>query len=285
MNRTLKTKDGSITLFSSEFKEPYHSTTAGALTEAVEKFCKPAKVREKARKGRINLLDSCFGLGYNTFTFIQEATSENPKVKLFIVGYEFDLKVVKSSLLLNWGKLNRWKWVLKELLRNKLVEGDFLSLNFFRPNLKIKILVGEGRRALNLISKRYENFADAIFHDPFSPKVNPELWSYELFLLMRRVIKEDGILATYSAATPVRRALHMAGFGVKEGVAVGRKSKSTLASPSFKTEEGIEEKFKYPTSVPYRDPQLKDERELIRARQKGCINLLKRPPFPIVSVY
>ncbi len=283
MNRVLKTEDGSTTLFSSEFKEPYHSVTAGALTEAVEKFCKPARVRQKAREGRVALFDSCFGLGYNTFTFIQEAISENPRAELFIVGYEFDLKVVENSLLLNWGELERWKWVLKELLKNRTLQMGFLTLNYFRPKLRIKIFIGEGREVLKRIAPLYKNFADAVFHDPFSPKVNPELWTYEFFSLLRKVIKEEGTLATYSCATPVRKALHMAGFGVREGVAVGRRSKSTVASPSFKTQEKLLRKFSLPQSVPYRDPTLNQPPSLIRARQRGCVKLLETPlkPLPV----
>lgn len=283
MSEVVKTADGSATLFSERFKEPYHSVTAGALTEAVEKFCKPARIREKAKKGRVSLFDSCFGLGYNTFTFIDEVLSENPAAEVEVVGYEFDIGVIESSLKLNWGRLERWKGVLRELLRNRACQLGFLTLNYFRPKMRIKLFIGEGRRVLKKISHLYENFADAVFHDPFSPKVNPELWTYELFLLLRRVIKEEGILATYSAATPVRRALHMAGFGVREGVAVGRRSRSTVASPSFKTEEKLLKKFELPESVPYRDPSLREPPGLIKARQKGCIRLLKTPfkPLPV----
>jgi len=282
--KPLETEDGSITLFSEEFKEPYHSTTAGALTEALEKFVKPARVRERARKGRVSLFDSCFGLGYNAFTFIDEALSENPKAALEVVGYEFDLTVIESSLKLNWGRLERWKGVLKELLKNRTCRLGFLTLNYSHPNLKIKVFVGEGRQVLKKISPLYQSFADAIFHDPFSPKVNPELWTYDFFTLLRKVIKQDAILATYSASTPVRKALHMAGFGVKEGVAVGRKSKSTLASPSFKTERELLEKFEL--TAPFRDPSLAEPRELIRARQKGCTCLIKTPykPLPLYTL-
>jgi chorismate dehydratase len=282
--RPLETEDGSITLFSEEFKEPYHSTTAGALTEALEKFCKPAKVREKAGRGKVSLLDSCFGLGYNAFTFIDEALSENPRATVEVVGYEFDLSVLENALNLNWGKLERWKGVLRELLKNRTCQLGFLTLNYFRPNLKIKVFIGEGRQVLKKISPLYENFADAIFHDPFSPKVNPELWSCEFFTLLRRVIKEDGILATYSAATPVRKALHMAGFGVREGVAIGRKSKSTVASPAFKTERALLKKFEL--AAPFRDLSLAEPRELIRARQKGCTCLIKTSykPLPLSTL-
>ncbi len=284
MVKEVKTEDGSLTLFSEKFKEPYHSVTAGALTEAVEKFCKPCRIREKARKGKVHLLDVCFGLGYNTVAFINEALSENPKAKLKIVSFEFDISVIEKSLNLDWKRFNKWKWVLRGALRNRHCEKGVLALSTETPQISLKVYITEGREFLKEFSCKYENFADAVFHDPFSPKVNPELWTYEFFKGIRRMTKESGILATYSASTAVRRALHMAGFGVKEGVAVGRKSRSTVASPSFKTEEKFLEKFKLPTSVPFRDPTLSDPSELIRHRREGCIKLLSLP-LPLEVLY
>ena len=284
MVKEVKTEDGSVTLFSEKFKEPYHSVTAGAFTEAVEKFCKPCRIRERAREGRVNLLDVCFGLGYNTVAFINEALSENPKARLEIVSFEFDISVVENSLKLDWREFNRWKWVLRRALKNRTCERDVLVLLSETPQVKLKIYITEGREFLKKFSCKYENFADAVFHDPFSPKVNPELWTYEFFQEVRRMTKETGIFATYSTSTAVRRALHMAGFGVKEGVAVGRKSRSTVASPSFKTDEKLTEKFKLPTSVPFRDPRLLDPPELIKSRREGCIKLLSRS-LPLEVLY
>ena len=279
------TEDGSLTLFSEKFNEPYHSLTAGAFKEAVEKFCKPCRVEEKAKKGELNLFDVCFGLGYNTVAFLETAFSSNPNVKVSVVGFEFDLGVIEKSLKLSWRNYERWKNVIRGALRNKRCENIFLTINYFSPQIKLKIYIGEGREVIKRIHRKYEQFADAIFHDPFSPRVNPELWTFEFFQKLRNIIKRDGILATYSAASPVRKALWMAGFGVKEGVAVGRKSRSTVASPLFKTEEKLIEKFLTSTkSTPYRDPCLEDSPELIMSRRKGCIRLQERV-FPIAPIY
>lgn len=281
MERKVETADGSVTLFSEKFREPYHSLTAGAFTEAIEKFCKPCKVREKAKKGEVRLLDVCFGLGYNSVAFINEVFSENPSAKVKLVGFEFNLRIVEESLRLDWKSFNRWKWILRSLLMNKRCELGVLTLNFAYPKLEVKVFITEGRNFLKKFSKKYENFFDFVFHDPFSPKVNPELWTYEFFKGIRKVIKENGILATYSSSTAVRRALHMAGFGVKEGVSVGRKSKSTVASPSYKTQSEILEKFKFPTSIPFRDPKLSDPPDLIKNRRNGCIRLQNKYPLEV----
>jgi len=283
--KIVRTEDGSLTLFSEKFNEPYHSLTAGAFKEAVEKFCKPCKVEEKAKKGKLNLFDVCFGLGYNTVAFLETAFSSNPNVKVSVVGFEFDLGVIEKSLELSWGDYEKWKRIIRVALRSKRCEDIFLTINYFSPQIKLKIYIGEGREVIKRIHRKYEQFADAIFHDPFSPRVNPELWTFEFFQKLRSIIKRDGILATYSAASPVRKALWMADFGVKEGVAVGRKSRSTVASPLFKTEEKLLEKFLASTkSTPYRDPNLQDSPELIMSRRRGCV-WLQEKALPIAPIY
>ena len=276
MIRKIKTEDGSYTLFSERFKEPYHSVTAGAFTEAIEKFCNPCRVREKAQKGTVNLLDVCFGLGYNSIAFINEVLSQNPEARVKIISFEVNISVIEMSTDIDWGKFNRWKWILKQALQNKMCEEGILVLSSGNSQISLKIFITEGRKFLKNFSEKYKNFADAVFHDPFSPRVNPELWTYEFFREVRKLMKIDGILATYSSSTAVRKALHMAGFGVKEGVAVGRKSKSTVASPLFKTEDSILKKLQLPSSIPLRDPDLSDPPELITARKRGCMTVLSR---------
>ena len=278
MIKELKTADGSITFFSEKFKEAYHSVTAGAFRESVEKFCIPCNIPQKAKKtGNVNLFDVCFGLGYNTVAFLDTVFKANPKAKVFVVGFEMNLSVIESSLKVNWKEYEGWKPIIRTALKNKRCEKGFLSLNYADEKIRLKIFIGEGRAILKEFGERFYGFADAIFHDPFSPKVNPELWTFEFFSILRKIIKEDGILATYSAASPVRKALLMAGFGVKEGIALGRKSKSTVASPSFKTEEKLLKKLKISTkAVPFRDLTLSDPPELIRKRQQACVKILER---------
>ena len=278
MLKELKTADGSITFFSEKFNEAYHSVTAGAFREAVEKFCIPCRVDKKAReKGKVNLFDVCFGLGYNTVAFLDTVFKANPKAKASVVGFEMNLSVIENSLSVNWRSYEGWKPIIRTALKNKGCERGFLTLNYGDEKVRLKIFIGEGRAILKEFGRRFYKFADAIFHDPFSPKVNPELWTYEFFSLLRKIVKDDGIVATYSSASPVRRALLMAGFGVKEGIALGRKSKSTVASPSFKTEEKLLRKLKTSTrAVPFRDLTLNDPPELIKKRQEACVKILER---------
>jgi tRNA U34 5-methylaminomethyl-2-thiouridine-forming methyltransferase MnmC len=75
--------------------------------------------------------------------------------------------------------------------------------------------------------------ADLIFFDPFSPVSNQALWTPAAFSLLRGHAREDGdgcTLFTYSAATPTRVSLLLAGFYVGTGLATGMKKETTVAA-------------------------------------------------------
>ena len=64
------THDGSVGLYSPEFNDIYHSAT-GALTEAYEKFVYPSNIDYLIQsKQEIKVLDICYGIGYNTKSFL-----------------------------------------------------------------------------------------------------------------------------------------------------------------------------------------------------------------------
>lgn len=72
----------------------------------------------------------------------------------------------------------------------------------------------------------------AIFFDPFSPAVNPAMWTALLFAALHARLdpRRPCILATYSRATMVRAALLLAGFFVGAGTASGAKEETTIAA-------------------------------------------------------
>ena len=64
------TNDGSTGLYNSACNDIYHSAT-GALTEAYEKFIYPIDSNNLLAKEKINVLDICYGIGYNTKSFLK----------------------------------------------------------------------------------------------------------------------------------------------------------------------------------------------------------------------
>jgi hypothetical protein len=73
---------------------------------------------------------------------------------------------------------------------------------------------------------------NAIFFDPYSPAVNPEMWTLELFgALHARLSNETPcLLTTYTRSTAVRVTLLLAGFYVGLGHSTGEKDQTTIAA-------------------------------------------------------
>ena len=71
------TNDGSVGLFSTQADDIYHSTY-GALTEAYEKFILPAELEKYfENNNQIKVLDICYGIGYNTKSFLNFLLEKN----------------------------------------------------------------------------------------------------------------------------------------------------------------------------------------------------------------
>jgi queuine tRNA-ribosyltransferase len=71
---------------------------------------------------------------------------------------------------------------------------------------------------------------DVIFYDPFSLRTDRALWTLACFAqVFAACADHDTELFTYSAATPVRAALLVAGFLVARGAPTGTKQETTLA--------------------------------------------------------
>ena len=71
------TNDGSVGLFSPEADDIYHSTY-GALSEAYEKFVFPAELDNYFKNySEIKVLDICYGIGYNTKSFLNFLYEKN----------------------------------------------------------------------------------------------------------------------------------------------------------------------------------------------------------------
>jgi tRNA U34 5-methylaminomethyl-2-thiouridine-forming methyltransferase MnmC len=61
-----------------------------------------------------------------------------------------------------------------------------------------------------------QNKFDLIYFDAFGYRVQPELWSTEIFAKMYAALKEEGVLVTYAARGVVKRSLLEVGFTVEK---------------------------------------------------------------------
>ena len=256
----VSTDDGSITFFSEDWKEHYHTKT-GARLEAQQKFVVPSRLAIKLKTGDLKLLDVCFGLGNNSLAaFGSEADAKH---QLEITALEMDKRIVHAaSQFFKPAETDpvNWRTVLSELHSHS---------SFSAQNSSLTIRWGDGRWLIQGLAD--ESF-DIVFHDPFSSQHCPELWTVEFFRQLYRVMKPDGVLLTYASALPVRSAMREAGFIIGETHPGHQMGDGTIAAKraediEFPVVENADER----RSIPYRDPYLcATSKTILRNRQEAA---------------
>ena len=192
-------EDGTNTLYSKEFNEPYHSTKDGALHESLEKHVKPALALTKD-KTQLTILDICFGLGYNTFATLYYIQKNNMDTKVHILSPEFDEGLVRSLDAFDFPpEFESIKAIIHDVAQNLYYEDE---------QFKIEILLGDARKSIPEIKEKI----DIVYQDAFSPVHNPLLWTQEHFADIRTICTKDAILTTYSSAAAIRLGLYENGF-------------------------------------------------------------------------
>ncbi len=290
-----RTDDGSLSLLQEDIDQLYHNRI-GAFTEAVADYAKPALAilsylyKEAAH---LHLLDSCFGLGYNTLVFLQELLANQkqvstdqkqllPALKSFeITAIDLDGDLLADCLsdILDQPCFAPLKDLNSQVLfdasgqEQKNTSGQIqISSRFYAHDLRQTIL--------SLTEKGMDSPIDMIFHDPFSPLKITEHWTIDLFAAYQKLMhKERGFIITYSSAPAVRAALRQLGFFVYSTTALGGKNGGTLASSKDLGEilgdtsgihhlgEAEEIRLTERASVPYRDPHFLCSGEEIRANR------------------
>jgi len=216
--------DGSYTAYSKEYGEHYHSTKDGALHESLVKHVYPS-FAIKQNQEEITILDICFGLGFNTLATLYYHKKNNLTSKINIYSPELDSSLVNS---LNDFTYPKEFDAFKEIIEILIEKGVYSDEYFY-----IEIFIGDAREYI----KRFENKFDIVYQDAFSPASNPILWTQEYFKDIKKLIKNDGILTTYSIALAIRLALYENDFNIYIHSAEGIR-KSTLAS--LASLEGLE---------------------------------------------
>lgn len=252
------TGDSSITIRDSLYQEHMHSTS-GAYEEALYKHVIPSRVLD-LNKDEISILDIGFGLGYTILACFHSAMKIQVNKKISIVSLE-----MKNDLesILNFITFDDDRQIVYDFIK-KAYSGEENSFNNFYCSVRI----GDARILINDIC---EMKFDAIFHDPYSPAKNPELWTVEFFSRIYKIMEDRAILTTYSSSPKIRRAMIEAGFKIGRGPQVGPKREGTLAAKFDLSSQISLNDYIYlgmsRKAIPYRDPSMVDSREMIIARR------------------
>jgi tRNA U34 5-methylaminomethyl-2-thiouridine-forming methyltransferase MnmC len=260
------TQDGSFTFFSETFGETFHSSQ-GAKAEAFQKFAVATNLAQQAQRGRLKLLDVCYGLGYNTAAALEVIWRSHPTCQITVYGLELDASVPRGAAALLQGWDPETQTILQELANQHQSQRDCLQA---------QLLIGDARQTIQpLIQQGFQ--ADAIFFDPFSPRRCPQLWTVEFFQAVAKCLAPTGILSTYSRSASVRSAMQQAGLRIGT-VPLGEShlphewAQGTIAawqSAELQPLSQMEQEHLHTrAAVPYRDPSLSDSAEVILSRHQ-----------------
>lgn len=222
----VKTTTGVVSIRNKIVNEIMHNPV-GPWLEANSLYINQSKLKDLLQDGNapeLVVFDVGLGAAANALAALYSARPRDGAVstprKLRIVSFERDLELLKFAIAHadRFEHFQGYENILTEFLQNKtwsegnisweLRHGDFLKLIDAEPH-----------------------FADIVFYDPYSPLVNVDMWTADVFKRLFKKCKSEGcLLLTYSQATSIRAALLCGGFYIGAGAATGLKLETTQAA-------------------------------------------------------
>lgn len=193
------TSDGSTTIHLPDWNEQYHSIH-GAIQEAKHVFIKNGL--NFISSDEISILEIGFGTGLNCFiTFLETQKKIN---YVGIEAYPVNKEEAKKMNYITELNAEKYKSLFDKIHSISWGKTHKITSNF-------------------TLTKRKEFFKDIsdnnkfnlIYFDAFGARVQPELWTEEIFQKMYKALKINGVLVTYAAKGSVRRAMLSVGFSVE----------------------------------------------------------------------
>lgn len=203
-NNTLKreikiTSDGSSTIHIPEWNEQYHSKH-GAIQEAYHVFIKHGL--NEITKENVHILEIGFGTGLNCFiTYLEHS---KPIYYTGVEAYPISLGEMEQLNYVQQLKANKQKDIFEKIHTCSWEEMHEIEDQFY---------VTKRKQLFQEITDK--NVYDLVYFDAFGARVQPELWTEDIFRRMYEAMKLDAILVTYAAKGSVRRAMQACGFVVE----------------------------------------------------------------------
>ncbi|MEQ1732640.1 MAG: tRNA (5-methylaminomethyl-2-thiouridine)(34)-methyltransferase MnmD [Bacteroidia bacterium] len=198
----ITTADGSKTIQIVDWNEQYHSVH-GAIQEAMHIYITAGLLSIK--KQNISILEMGFGTGLNCFLTLEQALKN--KLNINYTGIEaYPVTNLEHKAL-------GYAAVMDTSITNYLSAIETCNWNdtiAIHPSF-----------LLHKVHASFEawlapaNTYDLIYFDAFSPNLQPELWTTDMFNKMFRVLKPNGVLITYCAKGQVKRNLKETGFTIE----------------------------------------------------------------------
>jgi len=199
----IKTLDGSTTIHLKEWDECYHSKH-GAIQEAKHVFIKNGLSLFESNP--VSILEIGFGTGLNAFITFLESNAKQQKIDYVgVEAYPVDANEVLEMNYVTELDALEFDNIFEKMHKCEWNEKTEISTDFS-------------------LTKRKQFFDeiddleifDLIYFDAFGYRVQPELWSTEIFRKMYNSLKPNGVLVTYAARGVVKRSMIEVAFTVEK---------------------------------------------------------------------
>ncbi len=198
------TADGSHTISIPEMNVTYHSHH-GAIGESMHVYINAGllPLLDVPLHDRINIFEMGFGTGLNALLTLQKALE--CKRSIHYTAIELFPLTQTEITQVNYG----------QFLKNQT---DFLQLHNCEWQKEIRINEYFTLKKIKLSLNEIIIPADinCIYFDAFSPTVQPELWTTEVFEKMYSFLQPGGTLVTYSSKSEIRKNMKAAGFTISK---------------------------------------------------------------------
>lgn len=198
----ITTADGSKTIQIKEWNEQYHSKH-GAIQEAYHVFIKNGLNLFNNRK--VKILEIGFGTGLNAFITFLEADA---------LGLNIAYRGIEAYPVSN-DELSQLNYVSELGAEKQRSVFHHMHESAWEENIMMSATFELYKAQCDFKRITAQNHFDLVYFDAFGARVQPELWTEEIFGIMFRALKSKGILVTYAAKGSVRRAMQAVGFVVE----------------------------------------------------------------------
>lgn len=209
------------------YGDTYYSKMGG-LDETYEVFINATKIDQKLKsQNHVVIGETGFGTGLNFLAVLKEfEKAANPNSHLSFYTFEKHLMGPEFAARAH-AKFPEISAQSQKLLKNWPPAIKGLHSIEICTNVFLNIFIGDANETMGLCNFK----ADAWFLDGFAPAKNPDFWNDEIFAQIARLIKPDGLIATYSVAAIVREGLSRAGFEYEKLTGFGNKKHRLVARP------------------------------------------------------
>lgn len=193
------TADGSATIHLPDLDESYHSKH-GALQEADHVFISNGLNLVDGQ--RVSILEMGFGTGLNALLTLLRSkgrTVDYVGIEAFPVSFD-EARQLSYASSMNAPEL----------------EEVFLNMHKIPWNEPVRLTehFTLEKKDIRFDQIDFNSRFDLIYFDAFGYKVQPELWSADIFQLLYDALKPDGMLVTYAARTIIKKNMEQVGFTV-----------------------------------------------------------------------